>query len=849
MFHLGFNSLLGIFDWLVNWINDWIINYVVKNLFYYLDIWLGSLTYRAIIVGVGKVGDICMLLFRKFAGISDVGVNIEGQSTSGDIVMTLLQSRTVTNLFWSMILVAVVILLIATFAGVIKTEFAKDGNNNKRKVIKNAFRGLANFVVVPVICLFGVFVGNIILQAIDGATKTNETTSIAGQCLVIGGYNVNRARKSQKSGTWGKYIVKSGNENEFYWGQDRSFGSYLVGQNDSNYTNNVSKGWGNFGIFYDDDKSAVNARTAAEKIDAAFASNLILTVPDVSVSQRTINIVHVMGWYIGPITMAMIKVSGVMDPASTMVMGGEVIGGATDNNTWADLASALAGNGTFQPGWQISFSPYNIGLVAYYYDLTFSGFDYLTSAIALLYFCFVMLVTAVGLIKRLFTLSILFIISPGVCALYPLDEGKALEKWRSAFIKDTLAAYSTVVCANIFFSILPMFLSMNVFTTPSELGGLAMIPGGLQIANRFARLLIIIGALLFFKNATKQVAEIIGGADAFAEGAAPAKKLGQVAAMAAGTIATAGAAAGALAKGMGKGIGKAVANKKDLAFKNRMQKTQGDKVAQGDAAKDAGAPDSGQAQNDNSINDEANSMNQNNDQVAENPNQTASGNEGKASGGSDQGSGGNSVNGGGSEPDWHALRLADDHKRWREKHPKLAAREDNRNAKVKEKAAEKQEKAKAKEEKRIDKDANRLMKKYDDITDKDVAREIAKSTRDDVRKANKGIIKNSLAENKAGIKVKKTFGGLFEGINSIVTGKGMTFRDAFGITKKGSAKQQKSDEKAKQAAQQAAQEKKENARTEKLAQEIKSLKSDFSRNNNEISQELKNISSKLDKKK
>ena len=551
MFSIGFSPLLGIFDGIINWINDWIINYVVKNLFYYLDIWLGSLIYRAIVVGVGKVGDICMLIFKKFAGISDVGVNIDGQTTSGDIVMTLLQSRTVTNLFWSMILVAVVILLIATFAGVIKTEFAKDGNNNKRKVIKNAFRGLANFVIVPVVCLFGVFVGNIILQAIHGATKTNQTTSIAGQCLVIGGYNVNRARKSQKIGEWGKYIVKSGNEKEFYWGQDRSFGSYLVGQDDSNYTNNISKGWGNFGIFYDDDKSAVNARTAAEKIDAAFASNYVLTVPDCSTSQRTIDILHVMGGYIGTITHTMVTTGGgTMDPTSTMIMNGEVIGGAADNDSWGDLAVALNGHGTFEPGWQISFSPYNIGLVAYYYDLTFSGFEYLTSSIALIYFCFVMLVTAVGLIKRLFTLSILFIISPGVCALYPLDEGKALEKWRGAFIKDTLAAYSTVVCANIFFSILPIFLSINLFTTPSELGVLAMIPGGLQVANRFARLLIVIGALLFFKNATKQVAEIIGGADAFSEGVAPAKKLGQVAGLGAGTIATAAVGAVSAVKGI-----------------------------------------------------------------------------------------------------------------------------------------------------------------------------------------------------------------------------------------------------------------------------------------------------------
>ena len=160
------NQLMGLFTPLINFFKGlWAL---IGRMFYYL-----------IICGIGRIADICQLIFRKFAGISETGVNVQDGANilnsntngGGDVALTFLNSNIVKNLFFACLVLAIVILLITTFAAVIKTEFAKDGNNNKRKVIKNAFRGLANFVLVPLICIFGLIVGNAILRALDGATS------------------------------------------------------------------------------------------------------------------------------------------------------------------------------------------------------------------------------------------------------------------------------------------------------------------------------------------------------------------------------------------------------------------------------------------------------------------------------------------------------------------------------------------------------------------------------------------------------------------------------------------------------------------------------------------------------
>ena len=203
----------------------------------------------------------------------------------------------------------------------------------------------------------------------------------------------------------------------------------------------------------------------------------------------------------------------------------------------------------------LTFSIYNYGLVFYYYDLGFGSFSYFTSAIAMAFCAYTLLLTALGLIKRLFLLTTLFIVSPPICAIYPIDDGKALESWRKEFIKETLSAYSVVVVMNIFLSLLPLVRGIELFSGSSDLKWLGSIPGITAIANYFARVLIVIGGLVFFKDASKTIAGIIGAGDASADGAGASGKLTSGVKRTAGGLALGAGAAFGAARLAGKGIG------------------------------------------------------------------------------------------------------------------------------------------------------------------------------------------------------------------------------------------------------------------------------------------------------
>ena len=483
--------------------------------------WLWRLFYAIFVLAIGRICDICQLLFRKFAGLDTV--RYANKQTDGDIVMALINDKSVQNVFWAMLVLAVLLLLITTFVATIKTEFNKDGKNSKKPVFQGAIRAMANFVLVPVIAMFGMFMGNALLKAIDGATSVSNRTSLSSQIFLVGAYNANRARSycniTYKTNGQIESVVYT---NEGSGSNIQSFGKILVGGE----TTNTNAGTANFGIFYD---NVTAGYTAADKIDDAFSSNLTLTQNDLSslnASQRSLDY-----------------------SAQRFYYGGWF---------FDDIATAGEYGTTDRPS--ITFSIYNISLVYYYYDLSPIAYDYISSTFSLIVCAYVYITTILGLIKRLFMMVTLFVISPPITALYPLDGGRALGNWRSAFISETLAAYSTVVVMNVFQMLLPLIMKIQLFSR-SDLGKNwlldALLLGGVSIdfMNRIGVMLIVLGALTFFKSATKTISGLIGAGDATGTGIDGVKNMARNTARAVAGVGAAVGAGAILAKGAGKAVG------------------------------------------------------------------------------------------------------------------------------------------------------------------------------------------------------------------------------------------------------------------------------------------------------
>lgn len=153
---------------------------------------------------------------------------------------------------------------------------------------------------------------------------------------------------------------------------------------------------------------------------------------------------------------------------------------------------------------------------------------------------YTMLMASFGMIMRLYKGAVLFVISPAMTGLMPLDNGNAFKDWRKAFLKQILSAYGTIVGMNILFILLPIVGNIKLFEGSS---------GG--SINSFVQMLFTLTGLFMLKSMSSDIANLIGADDASASGAGMAGKvLGTAAKI--GTVAV-GGVGGALAKGVGAG--------------------------------------------------------------------------------------------------------------------------------------------------------------------------------------------------------------------------------------------------------------------------------------------------------
>lgn len=169
---------------------------------------------------------------------------------------------------------------------------------------------------------------------------------------------------------------------------------------------------------------------------------------------------------------------------------------------------------------------------------------------------YTMLMASFGMIMRMYKGAVLFVISPAMSGLMPLDNGSAFKQWRTAFIKQLLSAYGTIVAMNLLFILLPIVSNISLFGASDFAwkGGIhANLSNDVGKINAFVQMLFALTGLFMLKDMSSLIANMIGADDAGAAGAGMAGKvLGTAAKI--GTVAV-GGVAGVAAKGLGAGAG------------------------------------------------------------------------------------------------------------------------------------------------------------------------------------------------------------------------------------------------------------------------------------------------------
>ncbi len=229
----------------------------------------------------------------------------------------------------------------------------------------------------------------------------------------------------------------------------------------------------------------------------------------------------------------------------------------TDQTNRDEVAQAI--DNAFRSGY---FNFANTDLAQCFYDV--ASINYIIFLGGGILAAYTMLMASFGMIMRMYKGAVLFVISPAMSGLMPLDNGKAFARWRESFIKQILSAYGTIVAMNLLFILLPIVSNINLFGSTDFNG--TILSNDVGSLNAFVQMLFTLTGLFMLKDMSSTIAGMIGADDAGAAGAGMAGKvLGSAAKI--GTVAV-GGVAGAAAKGLGAaaaGAGKLAGTKHEGA--------------------------------------------------------------------------------------------------------------------------------------------------------------------------------------------------------------------------------------------------------------------------------------------
>lgn len=224
-----------------------------------------------------------------------------------------------------------------------------------------------------------------------------------------------------------------------------------------------------------------------------------------------------------------------------------------------------------------TYSIWNPKQVNYFYNLVY--FDYILAVGSAIVLAWTLLSVCLVLVKRVFELTILFLLAPPMIAIAPLDGGQAEKKWRGEFMKRLLSVLGTVFSYNMYFLFVPLFENISLFGNVSMsfnasagavAGGAAML-GSYKIAitdflfvfDIFFQLICVIVGAGIIKSASALISTLLGVEDLVKSGGEAAKKavdVGKKAMLGATAIGGVAIKGGAmLAKGVGR-AGKAIGN-------------------------------------------------------------------------------------------------------------------------------------------------------------------------------------------------------------------------------------------------------------------------------------------------
>lgn len=135
--------------------------------------------------------DMFETLYKKFAGIEDFMIGKD--TVSQDPVLYMMNTSVVQEIFFSILILSLILLIIFTIFAIVKNIYTEKPKP-VGEIIRSSMKGLLMYLLVPVATVVCLLVGNIVLRAIDGATKLGGASGMSDMLFMSAAYNANRFR-------------------------------------------------------------------------------------------------------------------------------------------------------------------------------------------------------------------------------------------------------------------------------------------------------------------------------------------------------------------------------------------------------------------------------------------------------------------------------------------------------------------------------------------------------------------------------------------------------------------------------------------------------------------------------
>ena len=177
-------ALSKVFSWAISFLLRWVVVPSVEALIFIIKFVFGGLFYGVSVFLLSLI-DFLEALFRSLAGLAPIRndnyISFSIGGKSGDLLIQMLTSKEILLAFEATAIAGIFLLIIMTIFQMIKVEYTTEGaENNKTKILGKSLKSLTNLLLIPALCIFGVYIGNQILDLIDTATKGSSNAKISG---------------------------------------------------------------------------------------------------------------------------------------------------------------------------------------------------------------------------------------------------------------------------------------------------------------------------------------------------------------------------------------------------------------------------------------------------------------------------------------------------------------------------------------------------------------------------------------------------------------------------------------------------------------------------------------------